>query len=130
MGIDSVWIIVLAVSTPIAGVVGFAIQLRNVKKLRLENEKLNLEITNLERIQRESEQRIIPVSNDEVIKYGGLNSIKFSKTSQNEMLESLNYRCLGVDWEGIALISGAIFVLIYFCYDLYRFGKLVFSLFQ
>lgn len=47
MDIQTIWIIVAAVSTPIAGVVGFAIQLRQVKKARLENLKLSLEIENL-----------------------------------------------------------------------------------
>ena len=61
MGIESIWIIILAVSTPIAGVVGFAIQLRNVRKLRLENDKLNLEIASLIREQKASERQIVPV---------------------------------------------------------------------
>ena len=47
MDIQTIWIVVAAVSTPIAGVVGFAIQLRQVKKARLENLKLSLEIENL-----------------------------------------------------------------------------------
>ena len=55
MDIQTIWIIVVAVSTPIAGVVGFAIQLRQVKKARLENLKLQLEIENLrEQLSRSS----------------------------------------------------------------------------
>ncbi len=37
MDIQTIWIFVAAVSTPIAGVVGFAIQLQQVEKARLEN---------------------------------------------------------------------------------------------
>ena len=44
MSVEQIWIIILSLATPIAGVVGFALQLRNVKKTRLENEKLSLEI--------------------------------------------------------------------------------------
>ena len=71
MGIDTTtfWLICLSVSTPIAGVIGFAIQLRAVKKIRLENEKLTLEIQNLRKEQEASERRIITASTDEVIEY-------------------------------------------------------------
>lgn len=47
MDIQTIWVIVLSVSTPIAGVVGFGLQLRQVKKARLENEKLALELLKL-----------------------------------------------------------------------------------
>lgn len=66
---NTFWLICLAVSTPIAGVVGFAIQLRTIKKMRLENEKLALEIENLRREQQESARRIMIPSTDEIVKY-------------------------------------------------------------
>ncbi|MBK6654463.1 hypothetical protein [Zoogloea sp.] len=47
MDIQTIWIFVAAVSTPITGVVGFAIQLRQVEKARLENRKLKLELVKL-----------------------------------------------------------------------------------
>ncbi len=42
--IQEIWVIALAVATPIAGVVGFAFQLRNIRKARLETQKLELEL--------------------------------------------------------------------------------------
>jgi len=71
MGIDttSLWLICVSVCAPIAAVVGFAIQLRTVKKLRLENEKLFLEIESLRKKQKESGNRLITPTTDEVIKY-------------------------------------------------------------
>lgn len=66
MDIQTIWIIVLVISTPIAGVVGFAIQLRTVKKTRLENEKLSLEIQRLNRQENAEAARIVQPSNDEV----------------------------------------------------------------
>lgn len=66
MSIETIWIIILSISTPIAGVVGFAIQVRNVKKARLENEKLILEIQKLKGELKKSNERVILPTNDEV----------------------------------------------------------------
>jgi len=74
--ISTFWLICLASAAPIAGIVGFGIQLWTVKKIRLENEKLILEIQNLRKKQEESERRIVTVTTDEVIKY---NDILFSR---------------------------------------------------
>jgi hypothetical protein len=73
---QTLWLIILSVSTPIAAVVGFAVQLRTVKKTRLENEKLVLEIQTLRKKQSDLEQRIVIPTTDEVIKY---NDIRFSR---------------------------------------------------
>ena len=66
MDIQTMWIIVAAVSTPLAGVVGFAIQLRQVKKARLENDKLLLEIGRLKAEEARRSSRIILPTNREV----------------------------------------------------------------
>jgi hypothetical protein len=128
MELVNVWVIILAISTPIAGIVGFAVQLRNVKKLRLQNEKLNLEIENLVKAQKESEKQIVSVSNDDVIKYGN-KGVLYSKANKvdESMLSRGEFESSGLDWEGFFLITGAIFFLCYFCYDLYRFGKWLLS---
>jgi len=99
MDIQTIWIIVAAVSTPIAGVVGFAIQLRQVEKARLENEKLKLELEKLthdrdkmgleltklsleiERLQHQSKKeasRIVVATNAQVAKFNDLD-IQFSR---------------------------------------------------
>lgn len=64
-----IWLLILSVSTPIAGVVGFALQLRQVKKVRLENDKLQLEIEALKKSAAASEKRIVQVSTEEVVRY-------------------------------------------------------------
>jgi hypothetical protein len=69
MDIQTVWLLMLSVATPIAGVVGFAIQLRQVKKTKLENEKLQLEVAALKAVQAERGQRIVAVTTEEVIRY-------------------------------------------------------------
>jgi hypothetical protein len=52
----------------VAGIVGFAIQLRQVKKLRLENEKLQLEIQALRARARRDDQRIVEASDEQVLR--------------------------------------------------------------
>ena len=66
--IHSFWIVALSIATPVAGVVGFAIQLRQVKRTRLENEKLLLEITALKERAATTKQRIVKPTTEEVLK--------------------------------------------------------------
>ena len=122
---EAIWIIILAISTPVAGIVGFAIQLRNVKKVRLENEKLCLEIAELKRSKMESEKQIAVPTNDEVVKYA-LDSkhVMFRKS-----MGASDRNASGLDWGQAGLLIVVIFVLLYFLYDLYRFGSWVLSKF-
>lgn len=57
----------LSIATPVAGVVGFALQLHQVKKGRLENEKLQLEILTLKEKMAQADQRIVKPTNEEVL---------------------------------------------------------------
>lgn len=68
MDAQLLWIVVLSLATPIAGVVGFAIQIRNVKKTRLENEKLQLEIAALRLKAEQLDSRIVRATNEEVLR--------------------------------------------------------------
>jgi len=70
MDSQTLWLIALSIATPIAGVVGFAVQLNQVKTARLVNEKLALEIASLKAKLATTEERIVRVSTDEVEKYG------------------------------------------------------------
>jgi hypothetical protein len=88
MDIQTMWIIVAAVSTPIAGVVGFAIQLRQVEKARLENEKLKLElvklageIENLQHQSNKTQSRIVVATDRQVAQFNDMD-IKFSRKRQ------------------------------------------------
>ena len=79
MDVQTIWLLALSVSTPIAGVIGFAIQLRQVRKAKLENEKLQLEIAILKASQSKQDQRIVQVTTDEVLRFGR-DDIAFSRS--------------------------------------------------
>src|SRR5215210_5796570 len=66
---NAIWLIILGVATPVSGFVGFALQLRQVKKMRLENEKLQLEIDELRDRRKKAGHRLVEVSNDDVVKF-------------------------------------------------------------
>lgn len=78
MDVQTLWLLALSLSTPIAGVIGFAIQLRQVRKAKLENEKLQLEIAALKASQAKQDQRIVQVTTDEVLRFGR-DDIMFSR---------------------------------------------------
>ena len=75
----TLWLLVLSLATPIAGVVGFAVQLRQVRKTRLENEKLQLEIAALKAASSARDQRIKQVTTEEVLRYTGRDGVRFSR---------------------------------------------------
>ena len=116
---EVLWIIVFAISTPVAGVVGFAIQLKSVRKLRLENEKLSLEIAELRQNKKKSEQQIIVPTNDEVVKY--------TSDSDRKSTGNLDRKLSTTDWSEVGLLAVVVFVLLYFLYDLYRLGSWLLS---
>lgn len=138
MDINSLWIVVLSIATPVAGVVGFAIQLRQVKKAHLENEKLQLEIVALKEKASEAEQRIVKPTNEEVLRVNHGRTM-FSRRSD---LESRASDTDGVPeqtftreqkvpfkekfYAFIALACVAL-VAVYFFYDIYRVGIWVIS---
>ena len=131
MDIQTIWLIILSIATPVAGVVGFGIQLRNIKKLRLENQKLDLEVKKLQREFDSSDARIIKVTNDEVFKYS--NNILFSKracsTTESDIPSSTSSMFTGYSIGEIILIACLLFMLVYFLYDLYRFALWLLNLF-
>jgi hypothetical protein len=116
MILSEIWLIVLALSAPISGVVGFAIQLRNVRKLRLENEKLFLEIEHLKTKKEQGERQIVRASYPEIMRYGYDNDIRFSRRA-----DKTSPRYSGGGSCGLGLIVIAIIIfLVYLVYDIYR----------
>lgn len=127
---SELWFVAIAVSTPIAGVVGFALQLRTIRKLRLENKKLNLEIAKLEADAEKATNQIVRATPEEIEKYG---DVMFSRRG--------NWRGAnpGPDEEPIvkhALLSSLVFyafvVLVvlfvfYIVFDLYRVAMWLWS---
>lgn len=120
-----IWLICLALATPIAGVVGFAIQLRTVKKIRLENEKLTLEILTLRKEQEESERRIVSASTEEVIKY---NDVLFSRRGPDDYDERSSNSPI-VDFAiKTAFMILFVVIIFYLIFDIYRLGQWLYSL--
>lgn len=75
---NALWLLALSIATPVAGVVGFAVQLRQVRKTQLENEKLLLEIAALKVAAESRDQRIQRVTTEEVLRFGS-NDVMFSR---------------------------------------------------
>ena len=70
MNIPELWLIIVAVAGPIAAVIGSAVQLRQLRKIRLENRKLELEIIELQIKRKAAVTRIEVASLAETMKYG------------------------------------------------------------
>ena len=124
MDLHSAWLLVLAVAVPIAGVVGFGVQLRNVKKLRLENDKLSLEIRTLEHNLKKAEARIVVPTTEQVRHFTMDHDIRFSRSGRLDSKPSKEEKKLlfwrtfdRFDWGVAAFLT---FVLLYALYDLYR----------
>lgn len=127
------WLLVLSIATPVAGQVGFSIQLRQVRKAKLENEKLLLEISAL-RNAAESRERIIQlVTTDEVLRYGR-DEVMFSRTQgPNLGLDNgspISQSSTMVRFLLTAAVLGlSILVLVYVLFDLYRFVRWIADMF-
>lgn len=123
------WLICVSVSAPIAAVVGFAVQLRTVRNLRLENQKLELEIESLERAKAEAERRIVIPTTDEVKEYA-----MFSRRTPERPLTRPQRLAKQLKLIMQALLEYVIFFLIcaflfYLLFDLYRLTLWLWGLF-
>jgi hypothetical protein len=127
MDAQTLWLMVLTIATPLAGVIGFALQLRQVKQARLENEKLQLEIEALKR-EAENRSRLVQVATtDEVLLYRSGDGPRYSRGG-------FRGPCPGPDaahtqaWTarirdvliGLALGLLALTFVAYLVYDIYR----------
>jgi hypothetical protein len=120
MNSDALWLLVLSIATPVAGVVGFAIQLRQVRKTKLENEKLALEVAALKLAAESREQRIQRVTTDEVLRYGG-NDVRFSRGGGlNSNLASGATSNWSGNVAGVFAVTLALIIVGYAIYDIYR----------
>jgi hypothetical protein len=119
---NALWIVVLSIATPIAGVVGFAIQLRQVKKAHLENEKLKLEIDALKRKAKEAERRIVQVTTAEVQKFSPRDRILFSRSASSGNTLPVSKQKTNFKEAALAaiIVAGLLLFAGYLCYDLYR----------
>ena len=111
----------LAAAAPIAGIVGFAIQLRQVRKTQLENEKLLLEIAALKAALTASQAHVIVATTDEVIRYNNLSMFSRGQGPNSgpdwqPSGSTISDRLMGV---GASLL--VLLVVCYVAYDIYRF---------
>lgn len=131
--IEAVWKFCLVAAVPIAGVVGWAIQLRTVKKLRLEHKKLELEIEALEKSKKESDRRVVIATNEEVYK---LNDIRFSRKRTHDsagmhfQLSVSKFVVFERVFKKYSLYFLSLVFVIYLIYDFYRLALLLWSAFS
>lgn len=125
------WLIAVALASPIAGIVGFFIQLRTLKRARLENEKLSLEIDQLKQAQKASEDIVRVATHEETIKYSeprySLRRSAGSGATENNIGPSpvnpiRNAVIQFSFWFGAALF------MIYLAYDLFRVCRWLWAL--
>jgi hypothetical protein len=124
MDAQTVWLVVLSVATPVAGVVGFALQLRQVKQTRLENEKLHLEIDALKRERTERESLVRVATMDEVMRFRDSDGPRFSRRSApSASLPSKSPGKFRETLSVVLLVSLAVLFLGYLAYDIFRLGR-------
>lgn len=120
MDSQTLWLIALSIATPIAGVVGFAVQLNQVKTARLVNEKLALEIASLKAKLATTEERIVRVSTDEVEKYGRV-MYSMSDLSAPSPAEVRSVWKTVKEYVFVLVLFSLVgMFFLYFVYDLYR----------
>ena len=118
---QALWIIALSIATPVAGVVGFAIQLREVKKGHLENEKLQLEIEALKTKAAAADKRIVQVTTEEVQKFTKSGDILYSIRSDKEASPTPAKKTSRKEVAIVGAIVLSLLLLgVYFLYDIYR----------
>lgn len=125
MDTQTLWMIALSVATPVAGVVGFAIQLRQVKSARLTNEKLKLEIAALQQRAQEAERRIVMPTNTEVQKIT-LGEVLFSRQREGAPEVFVKPKTTLKEHFIVAVVLALVgLIVVYLVYDLYRLAALV-----
>ena len=124
------WLIAVALASPVAGVVGFFIQLRNLKKVRLENEKLSIEIQQLRNAQEESSRRVQVATTEETDRYSE-HRFRASRTGAGAGEYGEGRPRRGESIVGAMIHFAFWFVLVlfslYLAYDIFRVGRWLWS---
>ena len=125
MEISEVWLLIVAVAAPTAGTVAFAIQLRILRKLHLENTKLQLEIAELKAKQKMAVSRLTIASPAETERYGrppNLSSHIFKHDdSPQRQISQLEKGIKPLTWRYIALALSGVFVILITVFFVYNF---------
>ena len=115
--------IIIGVSAPVGGVVAFYIQLKNIKRIDLQNEKLNLEIIQLKEESHKLKSQIKIPTNEEVKKYSQYDEPMYYRCSSGRTREnSLFTIFLSIDWGSLFIAVLVVSFIGYFFYDVYRVG--------
>jgi hypothetical protein len=126
------WLVAVALASPVAGVVGFAIQLRNLKKIRLENEKLSLEIQRLRKEQEESNRRVKVATPEETERYSDIRFSRVPRTGAGAGEFDEGGRSPGNPvvsaMVNFALWFFIVLFLLYVAYDVFRVGRWLWTL--
>lgn len=126
------WLVAIALASPIAGAVGFFIQLRTLKKTRLENEKLSLEIDQLKQAQKASEGIVRVATHEETIKYSDqlycIRRPAESEATEDEIDES-SKRSVREAVIQFALWFVVALFIVYLAYDVFRVSRWLWTLF-
>jgi predicted PurR-regulated permease PerM len=132
MDIQAIWLLVLAISAPIGGVIGFFLQLSQLNHEKLKNDMLQLELSDLKSRIKIAEQIIIRATPDEIKTYGQklsepkiLNNIVQSSSTSNfesSLIQRLWSSLIPVLWAALILTFVA-----YMFYDVYRVLGWIFS---
>lgn len=125
------WLIAVAVASPIAGIVGFFIQLRTLQKTRLENVKLRLEIDQLRQAQKVSEGIVRVATHEETIKYSDqLYSLRRPTESEatDDDIGTNSKRPVQDAVIQFALWFGVALFILYLAYDVFRLSRWLWTL--
>lgn len=125
------WLVAVAIASPIAGIVGFFIQLRTLQKARLENVKLRLEIDQRRQAQKASEGIVRVATHEETIKYSdqlySLRRPAESEATDDDIGTSFKRPVQGAVIQ-FALWFGVALFIVYLAYDVFRVSRWLWTL--
>jgi hypothetical protein len=133
MDLEAAWLIAIAVSVPIGAVVGFALQLHQLKNLQLANAKLQLQLTEVRKRLDEAENVIVRATPAEIERFGSgivTRDLRFSqsKVGDNSTLPQkppLSHR-LRESLINAVIVGVSLTVIAYLAFDLFRVGRWLF----
>ncbi|ABV36011.1 hypothetical protein Ssed_1400 [Shewanella sediminis HAW-EB3] len=113
-----------------AGFIGFSVQVRSMKKLRFENDKLTLENLALRAAQQDAtNSSVTPINTArQAIQGGNTQGVDDISQSEESIEEDVEDFLSDIDWRDKLIQIGTLFLLCYFLYDIYRLGTWLYSL--